>query len=368
MVDLLTTRPRAGRRQAPGTGSCGAVLRVAGLLLPLLLLTSGCVKAGISPKAHEVHNLFYIILWLALPVFLFVEGMLLVSVVRFRKRPGDDDEPPQYGGRTRVLYAFFAGPLVIVLILLGFGESTLSKVDHVADHPTEHVVVTGFQWAWQANYTKEGLVVAGQTNKPPVVMEMPVNEPIQVTLESRDVIHEFYVPDLLFMRNAVPGHPNTFTFTPTKVGTYRAQCAQYCGLWHAQMRFVLKVVPRTDFTAWIHRQKAAAKARAAKAACAPTGSAVTLVAHHIQWDKSCLGVLANKPFKVTIVNKDDGIAHDFAIWQDSSLKKQLYQTGKVTGPTTKTFTVPALPPGKYYFQCNIHGPAMSGTFIVGSAH
>lgn len=364
---MLTTRPRAGRRQAPGTGSYRAVLRVAGLLLPLLLLTSGCVKAGISPKSHEVHNLFYIILWLALPVFLFVEGMLLVSVVRFRKRTGDDAEPPQYGGRTRVLYAFFAGPLVIVLILLGFGEATLSKVDHVAAHPTEHVVVTGFQWAWQAEYPKEGVITTGKTLGAPMVMELPVNEQTEITLKSRDVIHEFYVPDLLFMRNAVPGHPNTFTVMPTKVGTYRAQCAQYCGLWHAQMRFTVRVVPRTEFTRWAHKVKKALAAKAAKAACAPKGSAVTLTAHNIHWDKTCLGVLPGKEFKVTVVNKDSGVDHNFAIWQDASLKKRLYQSANVTGPATKTFTVPALPPGKYYFQCDVHGPAMSGTLIVGNA-
>lgn len=362
----LTTKSRAGRREAPGTGS-SRMLRLAGLLVPVLL-ASGCVKQGISPKAHEVHNLFYIILWLALPVFVFVEGMLLISVVRFRKRRGDDAEPPQYGGRTRVLYAFFAGPLVIVIILLAFGETTLAKVDKVADHPAEHLVVTGFQWAWQAEYTNEKFTVAGKTLGKPMLMELPVGQQTEITLKSQDVIHEFYVPDLLFMRNAVPGHPNTFTVKPTEVGTYKAQCAQYCGLWHAQMKFTVKVVPAQEFKAWVHKQQAAAKAAAAKSACAPTGSTVTLTAHNISWDTNCIGVLAGKPFKITIVNKDDGVDHNFAIWQSSSLKKQLFATPNVTGPSTKTFTVPALPAGKYYFQCNVHGPAMSGTLVVGTAH
>lgn len=362
----MTTKVRAGRREAPGTGS-SRWLRLAGLLVPVLL-TSGCVKEGISPKAHEVHNLFYIILWLALPVFVFVEGMLLISVVRFRKRPGDDTEPPQYGGRTRVLYAFFAGPLVIVIILLAFGESTLGKVDKVAAHPAEHLVVTGFQWAWQAEYTNEKFTVAGKTLGKPMLMELPVDQQTKITLKSQDVIHEFYVPDLLFMRNAVPGHPNTFSVKPTAVGTYKAQCAQYCGLWHAQMKFTVKVVPQSEFKTWVHKQQAVAKAKATKKACAPTGSAVTLTAHNISWNTNCIGVLAGKPFTITVVNKDDGVDHNFAIWQSSALKKQLFATPNVTGPSTKTFTVPALPAGKYYFQCNVHGPAMSGTLVVGTAH
>lgn len=362
-----TYKAGAGPVETAGAGPGRRLLRVGGVLLVSLLLTSGCgIKAGISPKSHEVHSLFYIILWLALPVFLFVEGMLVLSLIRFRKRRGDEAEPPQFAGRNSVLYAFFAGPLIVVVILLAFGESTLGKVDKVATHPAQRVVVTGFQWAWQAQY-QQGVIVTGKTLGRPLVMELPVDQQTQITLESRDVIHEFYVPDLLYMKNAVPGHPNTFSIQPTKVGTYRGQCAQYCGLWHAQMRLVVKVVPVSEFARWVHKEKAAAKAKAAKAACAPTGSTVSLTAQHITWDKSCLGVLAGKSFKITIVNKDPGIAHNFAIWQDSSLKKQLYQSGNVTGPATKTFIVPALPPGKYYFQCNIHGPAMSGTLVVGNA-
>jgi cytochrome c oxidase subunit II len=342
----------------------GALRQVA-LVLPLLLATSGCVKAGISPKAHEVHSLFYIILWLALPVFVFVEGMLLLSVVRFRKRPGDEAEPVQNYGNRNVLYAFFVGPLIIVVILLGFGETTVAKVDHLDANPAEHLVVTGFQWAWQAQYTQEKFTVSGQTLKAPLVMELPVNEVSQVTLKAVDVIHEFYVPDLLYMKNAVPGHPNTFTVTPTKVGTYKGQCAQYCGLWHEQMKFTLKVVPRAEFDKWTKLQRAQAKKLAAKAACTPKGSKVDLTAHNISWDKTCVAVLAGKPFIVDVHNLDDNVAHNFGIWQSSALKKELYHTPDLTGPAEKHYTAPALAPGKYYFQCDIHGPAMSGTLIVG---
>ena len=173
------------------------------------------MKQGITDKAIEVNNLFYVILWLALPVFVFVEGMLLLSILRFRKRRGDDTLPPQTPGGRGALTAFFAGPLAIVIVLLLFGETAVSRVDRDDSHPAEQLVLTGFQWEWSARYVNEHVIVTGKTNKTPLTMELPVDVTTHVELRSTDVMHEFYVPDLLFMKNAIPGHPNTFTITPT---------------------------------------------------------------------------------------------------------------------------------------------------------
>jgi cytochrome c oxidase subunit II len=363
---LTETKPAVGRSTTRDRKALSPRTLLRGLAIGIpLLLSSGCVKSGISPKAHEVHTLFYVILWLALPVFVFVEGMLLICVVWFRRRRGDEQEPSQKDATKKVLYAFFAGPLAIVVVLLSFGESTAAKVDHLDPDPTENLVVTGFQWAWQAQYTKENFTVAGKTLGAPMVMELPVNEVTQVTLKATDVIHEFYVPDLLFMKNAVPGHPNTFTVKPTKQGTYLGQCAQYCGLWHEQMKFTVKVVSRAEFEKWTHQQQKEAKRLAAKAACTPNNSDIELTAHNISWDKTCVAVVGGKPFKVEIHNLDNDVAHNFGIWQSSALKKELFHTKNLTGPAEKTYKVPILPPGKYYFQCDVHGPAMSGTLIIG---
>lgn len=332
------------------------------VLVAVLGLTSGCVKAGISPKAHETHDLFYIVLWLALPVFLFVEGMLVFCLIKYRKRPGDDTPPIQDYGRNKAWMAFFGGPLLIVVILLAFGDRTLSDVDHLAAHPDNKITVTGFQWEWQASYP-QGFQVTGKTLKSAMLMELPVNQTTQITLKSLDVIHEFYVPDLLFMKNAVPGHPNTFSIKPTQLGTFKGQCAQYCGLWHSQMRFTVKVVTPTAYKAWV-KHNLAATSKAKSKTCASSGDDIKVTAHNIQWDTSCLTVEGGEQLHVTIDNLDGGVAHNFAVWQSSKLKHQFWVTPNVTGPATKTFTMPALKPGRYYFQCNIHGPAMSGTLIV----
>ncbi len=352
----LRDRPRRPRR-----GRVARHLRLAGVLV-LPLVTSACVPAGISAKSTDVHRLFYIILWLALPVFLFVEGMLAVSVIRFRRRRGDESEPPQNPGNNTALAAFFAGPLVVIVVLLAVGEVTLAKVDHIDPRPVERVVITGFQWEWSARYLNEGVTVTGKTLRQPLTMALPVDTPIRIELRATDVIHEFYVPHLLFMKNAVPGHPNIISITPTKLGTYPGRCAQYCGLWHSRMTFVVKVVSRTQFHAWMKRHKEAA---AHAGTCKPTGSSLNLVARQISWDKSCLAVVAGRPFRISIKSEDVGIAHNFAIWESPATKHRLYLAPDFTGPVTRTFTVPALKPGKYYFQCDIHGPAMAGTLIVG---
>jgi cytochrome c oxidase subunit 2 len=351
-------------------GSPRRLLRLALLLTPLLLLTTGCglVAPGLDPKAQEVHGLWFTILWLAIPVFVFVWGMLAIVIVRFRRRRGDESEPVQNPGSRGPLVTFFAAPLAIIVLLLGFGEVTVNRVDAIAPHPAERLVVTGSQWQWSARYLKEGLSVSGKSasensNGKPLTIALPLGRPVQVTLDSTDVMHGFFVRGMLYMKNALPGHPNVFSFTPTRAGTYLGQCTQFCGLWHSKMRLVLKVLPQAKFQAWVNQQK---QAQSKAGSCTPSGSTITLTAQHIQWDKTCIAAVAGQPIRLTVINKDVGIAHNFAIWVSSALKKRLFQTGNESGPATKTYTVPALPAGKYYFQCDVHGPAMSGTLIIGN--
>lgn len=369
-------RSLAGRRIAAGGSPGGPAARspltpsgLAKLLacLAVPLVSSACVRGGISAKGVEVHRLFYLILWLALAVFVFVEGMLLVAVVRFRRRRGDGSEPRQDAGGRRTLAVFFGAPLAIILVLLALGESALARVDRNDPKPAERLIVTGFQWAWTARYVNEGITVTGKTLKQTLSMQLPVNRAARIELRATDVMHEFFVPDLLFMKNAVPGHPNVFTVTPTRTGTYHGQCAQFCGLWHSKMALELKVVPQADFASWVAKQKEAAANAGSCAPPAPGQPArpVSLVASQISWDKACVAVSPGGPFQVTIDNKDRGIAHNFAVYQNATLAHRLFLSRDVTGPGTLMFTVPALPPGKYYFQCDIHGPAMAGTLVVG---
>jgi cytochrome c oxidase subunit 2 len=89
------------------------------------------------------------------------------------------------------------------------------------------------------------------------VLEIPKGETVQFNLTSQDVIHAFWVPQFLFKRDVIPGHPNHFTITATQTGTYTGHCSELCGLYHAKMLFTLKVVTPQQFQAYMSAQQAA---------------------------------------------------------------------------------------------------------------
>ncbi|MFB3738375.1 MAG: cytochrome c oxidase subunit II, partial [Candidatus Velamenicoccus archaeovorus] len=327
---------------------------------PSLLLLSACAEQPATSKAVDVHDLYLLILALAGVVFIGVEGMLLFSIVRFRARKGDREEPPQRYGRTRTIVLFFLIGAVIVAVLYPFGEITLARVQR-REQPVEEIQIQGAQWQWSAFYVNEGLVVHGTSFKQPMVMELPVDEPVHIHLTSNDVMHEFFVPAFLFMRNAMPGHPNDFTFTPTELGTFDGQCAEFCGLGHPQMTLVVKVVPEPDFLEWIKREREAVLNQTCPTSA---GNQLHVTAKDVSWDTSCLAVTADQPISLTVTNDDAGIDHNFAVWDGPARKHQFFATGKFPGVATNSYDLSALPAGTYYFQCNVHGPAMSGVFIV----
>jgi cytochrome c oxidase subunit II len=326
--------------------------------LTAAVLLAGCAQQGVSTQGQDIHDLYVRIALLAAPVFVGVEAFLLWCVVRYRRR--DDRPAPQDAGSGRTLAVFFAIPTVIVAALFPFGEQTLGYVQQRDKNPGVIINVDAFQWEWTFTYTNEGLVESGKTLVKPAVMEVPVGQTIHIHLKSRDVVHEFYVPALLFMRNAIPGYPNDFDFTPTKLGTFPGQCAEFCGLWHSKMTFVLKVVSPPDYAAWIQSEKAAAL----NVSC-PTGPpAVQLVAQNTSWNTACVAVPPDRPWSVTVTNKDAGIEHTFGVFDSSTEGVRYFLSPPVPGPTVATFQLPPLRPGRYYFECTIHGPSMSGTLIV----
>ena len=332
------------------------LLRVAAVVAFASL--TGCAQNGISPQSHDVHTLYLVIMGLAAPVFIGVEGLLIWCIVKYRKR--DDTPAPQTTARSRTLGVFFAIPAVIVAALFPVGEWTLMQVQQQPT-PEVQIHVEGFQWEWTFLYLDEGIFVSGKTLVRPAVMVLPVDEPVQITLTSRDVIHSFFIPALLFKRDAIPGRTSTFTFTPTVLGTFQSQCAEFCGLYHSKMTFVVKVVSSADYQSWLKEQRK----KASGITCAPNGTALSLVAHDISWNSFCLAVPANTPFTVHITNEDSGIQHNFSIYDSFFEKKQYFTSPRLTGPASETLNVTAgLPPGHYYFQCDVHGPAMSGAFIV----
>jgi cytochrome c oxidase subunit 2 len=322
-------------------------------------LLAGCAKQGATVQGQQIHDLYVLIIILALPVFAGVEGALLWCVLRYRRRRGDGRPAAQGAGGPRTLGVFFAIPTVLVACLFLFGERTLAEVQRPEPNPAVELRVDSFQWQWTFYYLNEGFFVTGRTLTKEPVVELPVGAPVHVRLESRDVVHEFFVPDFLFMRNALPGRPNEFSFTPTRIGTFRGQCAEFCGLHHDQMRFVLKVVSQADYVAWVDQARKAAQ----NVDCNPSGP-LKLVSKDNSWNTGCLAVAAGSPFSVSVSNLDPSIEHNFAVYPKAGAKQPLFQGPRFAGVAERTFELRPLPKGRYYFQCDVHGPAMSGALVV----
>jgi len=145
-------------------------------------LLAGCAKQGATVQGQEIHDLYVLVIILAAPVFVGVEGALLWCVLRYRRRRGSDDRPvPQWVGGPRSLGVFFAIPTVIVAFFFLYGERTLADVQRREPNPAVELRIDSFQWQWTFYYLNEGFFVTGRTLGKEPVIALPVGAPVHVT-------------------------------------------------------------------------------------------------------------------------------------------------------------------------------------------
>jgi len=329
-------------------------------------LLGGCLLPPTpeTTQAKDVFTLYVVVFIMGAVVFFGVEGAIVYSIIRYRRR--DDRLPDQLHGHTLVEILWTAIPTVIVLFLFVWSTLTLGTIQANSD-PAVTVEVTGFQWQWTFHYLdgdndpKNDYSVTGTPANPPV-MGLPVGEPIRLILKSSDVIHSFFVPHFLVKRDVIPFpngiNPNELEFTISDPGTYGGQCAEFCGDLHSKMTFTIQAMTAADYQKWLADAKAGTPPPTATAP--PGAQVINLTAQNVKFDQSSLQVPAGKAFVIHFDNKD-AIAHNVGIYQGS---KEVF-TGKiVTGPTTIDYQVPALPAGNYTFQCDVHPNVMNGTLTA----
>ncbi len=214
----------------------------------LVLVAAGCAPQSVTEEGRAVYGLYNLFLYIAAVVFVVVSGLVIWSVIRYRRR--DDELPKQTHGNNRLELAWTLIPTVIVLVLFVF---TLQAQDKVLDQSGEadvNLTVTAFQWSWRFTYEGTGAEVVGTPDAIPE-MVVPVGQTIRVKLLSADVVHSFYVPQTLFKRQAIPGTENRFDLTFEKEGLYHGQCTQFCGLQHPDMVFRVRVVNQGQYQSWL---------------------------------------------------------------------------------------------------------------------
>jgi cytochrome c oxidase subunit 2 len=211
--------------------------------------------AAVVDTRSEFAGLSTTYLLIAIGVVALVWLALAAIVVRWRARPGEHRAPV---GRTsnaplEVGYVVVLTCVAALLVTLTF--RTESKVDAVSSHPALRVHVIAAKWRWRFEYP--GGVVQDGANDRPSTLVVPTRETVGFALDALDVIHAFWIPDLRFKRDAIPGRTNRFDLDFPRAGYFPGAgvCSEFCGLLHSQMRFNVRALPPAAFRAWLRRRQ-----------------------------------------------------------------------------------------------------------------
>jgi cytochrome c oxidase subunit 2 len=212
----------------------------------------------LSTPADSVYRAALLALAVCAAIFVTVVILLIYAIVRFRRRPGDDaSEPPQIYGSNQIELAWTVLPILIVVVLILVAARTIADVEGYPQPPDAlKVTAVGRQWWWEFRYPDLGIVTANELHVP--VSESGRRQVTFLTLESADVIHSFWVPQLAGKTDLIPNRVNRMWIEPKRVGTYLGNCAEYCGTQHAKMRLRVIAHPPEEFASWVESQRSPA--------------------------------------------------------------------------------------------------------------
>jgi cytochrome c oxidase subunit II len=253
-------RGRLARRAATPLALLLGALVLGGCNLP----TFGAFR-GVTVQAKDEFKLWQGTLIAGFIVAGIVYALIFWAAIAYR-RHHPDYIPRQFHSNTPIEIIYTVLSILIVAGLFYVTVLTENNVDAISNSPTEVVHVLAYRWGWQFTYDSgngksQGVLI--KTAAEPKLLAQPFTSPeypqlvlpegetIRIVLKSEDVIHGFYIQEFNFSRYAQPGVTNTFDFTPTTTGVFAGQCTQYCGLYHSEMIFSVRVESSTQFQQWL---------------------------------------------------------------------------------------------------------------------
>jgi cytochrome c oxidase subunit II len=227
-----------------------------------MLLFSGCAGTPqallpASTNAKDITNLITTVFEIAAVVFVVVEALLIFTTIRFSRRKMEG-LPNQVEGNRRVEIVWTMVPVIVLGIVFVISLKALTtvgyqpKIAQAAEGTTQsiNIRVVGHQWWWEFDYPDQKIITADE-------MHVPLNATVYLDIESVDVIHSYWVPQLGGKIDAIPGHINQTWFQPTQIGTFAGQCSEFCGAQHGNMRLTVVVDTPAQFQAWLTQQETA---------------------------------------------------------------------------------------------------------------
>jgi cytochrome c oxidase subunit 2 len=178
-------------------------------------------------------------------IYLLVVGLLAAIVLRQRRRAAAGEPAPEdERGHRWIWIGGIVLPLVAISAVVAVSAHSLSALERSHHEPHYTIEVVGHRWWWEVRYPDQHAITANE-------VVLPVGEPVRLLLTTQDVIHSFWVPKLDRKLDMVPGRRNELVLTAERAGTYRGECAEFCGLQHAHMRFQARALPMAEFQSWL---------------------------------------------------------------------------------------------------------------------
>lgn len=238
--------------------------RLSILLVPFLFI-SACAATPITPSTLDPHgpaaahiaSLWWLMFGLGTAIFLLV--MILMFAALFRGRRASRDTTPDLAssdiGRQWPIRGGIILPLIVIGIVFGYSIYTLAAIENPHEKPGVKIEVVGRRWWWEVKYPEEGVITANE-------IHIPVGVPVQIQLQSADVIHSLWIPELHGKMDLIPTRINNIVIQADQPGIYRGECAEFCGLQHAHMGFMVVAQSRADYENWVKAQQQPAAAPA----------------------------------------------------------------------------------------------------------
>jgi cytochrome c oxidase subunit 2 len=237
------------------------------------------MPVGVTELSRRIHALHMLILWVCVAIAIAVFGVMIYSIVKFRRSQGA--VPANFDHSTRAEIIWTVIPIVILVAMAVPAAATLVRIEDTRNSDLT-VKVTGYQWRWHYEYLERNVAFFSSLTREsdaarqldsgvdprsvtnylldvdhPLVV--PVGRKVRVLLTAGDVIHAWWVPAFGMKKDAIPGFVNELWFRADQVGIYRGQCAELCGRDHGFMPVVVDVRSQEDFDAWLQEQQGGTK-------------------------------------------------------------------------------------------------------------